>query len=104
MKQRHIPIRTCVACRETSEKRVLLRVVRQPDGAVCYDPKGKLSGRGAYVCARAACIALARKKKKLEGSLKASGLTAELFAELDAVAMQQAGEEAGTQESEEKTI
>ena len=84
-KPRHIPIRTCVACRETSEKRQLLRVVRQED-ATRYDAKGKLPGRGAYVCARPECIALARKQKKLERSLKASGLTEELFTELEAAA------------------
>ena len=84
-KPRHIPIRTCVACRETSEKRQLLRVVRQED-ATRYDAKGKLPGRGAYVCARPECIALARKQKKLERSLKTSGLTEELFTELEAAA------------------
>src|SRR5262245_37918115 len=78
-KRHHIPIRTCVACRQTDEKRDLLRVVRQPDGAVCFDPKGKLSGRGAYVCASAECLALARKQKKLERSLKVSGIPEDLF-------------------------
>ena len=81
-KQRHIPIRTCVACRTADAKRVLLRVVRLADGSVRYDPKGKISGRGAYVCARPECIALARKQKKLERSLKVSALPEELFIEL----------------------
>jgi predicted RNA-binding protein YlxR (DUF448 family) len=95
MRPRHIPIRTCVACRETDAKRDLLRVVRQADGTVCYDPKGKLSGRGAYVCARAECIALARKQKKLERSLKVSGLTDALFVELNARAAAMPRETAG---------
>jgi predicted RNA-binding protein YlxR (DUF448 family) len=82
MKPKHIPIRTCVACRETDEKRDLLRVVRLPDGAVAYDPKGKLSGRGAYVCATEKCIALARKQRKLERSLKVDRVPDELFKEL----------------------
>ena len=84
VKPKHNPIRTCVACRETDEKRDLLRVVRQMDGSVCYDPKGKMSGRGAYVCARAECIALAKKQKKLERSLKVTGITDALFIELSA--------------------
>jgi uncharacterized protein len=84
LKPKHTPIRTCVACRATDEKRDLLRVVRQPDGAVLHDPKGKLSGRGAYVCAQPECIALARKQKKLERSLKVSALGDELFTELNA--------------------
>lgn len=79
---RHTPIRTCVACRQTDEKRDLLRVVRLPDGGVAYDPKGKLSGRGSYVCASAACIEQARKRKGLERSLKITGISDALFSEL----------------------
>ncbi len=81
-KPKHIPIRTCVACRETDEKRDLLRIVRQPDGSVLYDPKGKLSGRGAYVCAQAECIALAQKRKQLERALKVSGITVAFYQDL----------------------
>src|SRR5437016_3775098 len=71
MRTRHVPIRTCVACRTGGDKRGLLRVVRQPDGTVAFDPTGKASGRGAYICASEPCIALARKQKKLDRSLKA---------------------------------
>lgn len=70
MHARHIPIRTCVACRTTGDKRGLLRVVRGPDGVVRFDPTGKANGRGAYVCASEACIAQAQKQKKLDRSLK----------------------------------
>ncbi len=87
MKPKHTPIRTCVACRATDEKRDLLRVVRQPDGVVIHDPKGKLAGRGAYVCARPECIDLARKQKKLERSLKVNALPEQLFVELNARAV-----------------
>jgi predicted RNA-binding protein YlxR (DUF448 family) len=82
VKPKHIPVRTCVACRATEEKRDLLRIVRQPDGVIRHDPKGKMSGRGAYLCARAACIALAKKQKKLERSLKVNVVPEELFQEL----------------------
>ena len=84
MKPKHTPIRTCVACRETDEKRDLLRITRQPDGSLLYDPKGKMPGRGAYLCARTSCIMLARKQKKLERSLKVSGVPETLFEELNA--------------------
>jgi predicted RNA-binding protein YlxR (DUF448 family) len=83
MKPKHIPIRTCVACRTSHGKRGLLRVVRQADGSVVYDAKGKMPGRGAYVCAEAGCIALARKQKKLERSLKVNGIPETLFQELE---------------------
>src|SRR5579862_826402 len=82
MKPRHTPIRTCVACRETDAKRDLLRVVRLPDGTLQHDPKGKLSGRGAYVCANERCIAQARKQKKFERALKVSAVPQTLFEEL----------------------
>lgn len=85
-KRKHIPIRTCVACRETDEKRDLMRIVRQPDSSVVYDPKGKISGRGAYICARAECVAQAQKRKSLERSLKVSGIPAAFFEELNAQA------------------
>lgn len=81
-KTRHTPIRTCVSCRQTDEKRDLLRVVRLAEGGVVYDAKGKLSGRGAYVCARVTCIEQARKRKGLERSLKVTGVPDALFAEL----------------------
>jgi uncharacterized protein len=81
MRTKHTPIRTCVACRTSGDKRGLLRVVRQPDGGVIFDRTGKANGRGAYVCAGEACIAQARKQKKLDRSLKAE-VKAELFEEL----------------------
>lgn len=49
------PKRMCVACRNTFDKKDLLRVVRTPDGKVCVDVTGKMSGRGAYVCSDAKC-------------------------------------------------
>ena len=47
-KKRHIPQRTCVACREVLPKRSLIRIVRSPQGII-IDPTGKLAGRGAYL-------------------------------------------------------
>lgn len=32
-RQKHVPLRTCIACRETRPKRELLRIVRTPEGA-----------------------------------------------------------------------
>jgi predicted RNA-binding protein YlxR (DUF448 family) len=68
-KPRHVPERTCVACRQTRPKRELIRVVRTPDGHVELDPTGKKSGRGAYVCARRSCWDLALRKGRLEHEL-----------------------------------
>jgi predicted RNA-binding protein YlxR (DUF448 family) len=80
---KHIPLRTCVACRETKPKRELLRVVRTPDGHVVLDATGKKSGRGAYLCARLSCWENAIKKKRLEQELELT-LSEEDRAGLDA--------------------
>jgi len=63
---KHVPRRTCVACRETDAKRGLIRLVRTPEGTVEVDPTGKRNGRGAYLCARLSCWQDALKKKRLE--------------------------------------
>ena len=52
---KHVPQRTCVACRETGAKRALIRLVRTPEGTVEVDPTGKRNGRGAYLCNRMVC-------------------------------------------------
>ena len=61
-----IPMRQCVGCREMKEKRSLILVVRSPEGEVSLDFKGKLPGRGAYVCPNPECLKRARKSRALE--------------------------------------
>ena len=70
MKQKKIPLRMCAGCGEMKPKKELVRVVRAPDGAVSLDLVGKKPGRGAYVCPRAACLAKARKAKRIERALE----------------------------------
>ena len=50
MKPRHVPMRTCVVCKEKRPKRDLLRIVRTPSGEIIVDSTGKTNGRGGYVC------------------------------------------------------
>ncbi len=69
-KPRHVPVRTCVACRTSGQKRGLIRVVRLTDGSVLVDMSGKANGRGAYLCFELKCIQQARKQKKLDRGLK----------------------------------
>ncbi len=69
MKQKKIPMRMCVGCREMKEKKELIRVVRSPEGEVSLDPVGKKPGRGAYVCRSADCLKRAIKQKQLERQL-----------------------------------
>ena len=67
---RHIPQRTCAACKQVRPKRELLRIVRTPEGHVVLDPSGKRAGRGTYLCARRSCWDLALNKGRLEHEFK----------------------------------
>jgi predicted RNA-binding protein YlxR (DUF448 family) len=53
-RQKHVPRRTCVGCREVLPKRSLTRIVRTSVG-IDIDPGGKMAGRGAYVHDRRSC-------------------------------------------------
>lgn len=71
-RQRKIPLRTCVACREVRAKRDLVRIVRLVDGSVIVDATGKKSGRGAYLCRQRTCWDAAFQRGVLERALKQS--------------------------------
>jgi len=64
------PIRTCVACRKTIAKQLLLRLVAEPDGSVGIDRSGNKPGRGAYICFDMQCFAQARRKNRLARALR----------------------------------
>ena len=55
VRARHVPQRTCVACRRTGDQRTFVRLVRSADGTVQVDEAGKAAGRGAYLCRATAC-------------------------------------------------
>ena len=78
-----IPLRQCLGCREMKPKKELIRVVRSPEGDVSLDFKGKLPGRGAYVCPDPACLARARKARALERAFSTQ-LPPEVFEGLEA--------------------
>lgn len=55
---RHVPLRTCVVCRQKAPKKTLLRHVcrvEQEGPRAIVDEKQILSGRGVYVCLRESC-------------------------------------------------
>ena len=70
--QKKTPERRCTGCGETLPKKDLIRVVREPDGAISIDLVGKKSGRGAYICKDAKCLATAQKAKRLERAFECS--------------------------------
>ncbi len=55
MRRKHVPLRSCIACRQKGAKRGLIRIVRTPEGAIEIDPTGKAPGRGAYLCRKQQC-------------------------------------------------
>ena len=64
-KQKSVPMRMCIACRQMKPKKEMHRVTRNAEGEVFFDPTGKASGRGAYVCGEEACLKLMQDKKLL---------------------------------------
>lgn len=70
MAARHVPMRTCVGCRQQRPKRELVRIVRTPAGSVELDPTGKRAGRGTYCCRDPRCWDVALRKGALARALK----------------------------------
>ncbi len=81
MKQRKIPMRSCVLTREKLPKQELIRVVRTPEGKVVIDPSGKQNGRGAYLKKDLSVIEKAEKTKVLNKHLE-TDVPKEIFDEL----------------------
>ena len=65
-----VPQRKCIGCKNSFDKRDLVRIVRSPEGIVSLDLSGKKNGRGAYLCIQRECLNKARKNKGLERSFK----------------------------------
>jgi uncharacterized protein len=70
LRPRHVPIRTCIGCREEMGKRALIRIVRTPDERVVVDLTGKANGRGAYIHSIQACWVKALKGATINRALK----------------------------------
>ena len=70
MKNKKIPMRTCVVTREKYEKKDLIRVVRTPEEEVKIDLTGKMNGRGAYIKKDVSVVEKAKKSKVLERHLE----------------------------------
>ena len=78
------PMRTCLGCRQRRPKGELVRLVRRPDGRVAADRMG--SGRGAYVCADAACVDRVLRGGRLNAALRGACVAdAELVAVVNAM-------------------
>ncbi|KXT77335.1 RNase P modulator RnpM [Streptococcus sp. DD13] len=85
-KVRKIPLRKSVVTGEMIDKRDLLRIVRNKEGAIFIDPTGKANGRGAYICLSNEEAALAKKKRVFDrafGQTVADEFYDELIAYVD---------------------
>ena len=69
-KSKHLPQRTCIACRQIKEKKALIRLVRAENGVAEVDISGKKPGRGAYLCPKKVCWESVLKKNRLEYALR----------------------------------
>jgi uncharacterized protein len=65
------PERTCIVTRRKGTKDGLIRFVVGPDRAIVPDIRARLPGRGAWVSAEAATLALALRKKAFARAFKA---------------------------------
>lgn len=70
MKQKKIPMRTCVVSKEKCEKKDLIRIVRTPEREVKIDLTGKLNGKGAYLKKDLDVIKKCQKSKTLDRVLE----------------------------------
>ena len=68
---KHVPERSCIACRRKRPKWEMVRIVCTPQGSVEIDSRGKKAGRGAYLCRIRGCWEIALRGRRLEHALKA---------------------------------
>ncbi len=61
-----VPIRSCLICREKSDKRRLFRIVKNKEGEIFFDKTLKANGRGAYVCDSDECIGKIKNTNRLD--------------------------------------
>ena len=70
MKNKKIPMRSCVVTHEKLPKKELVRIVRTPEGNVIIDTTSKANGRGAYLKLALDVIEKAEKSKILDKVLE----------------------------------
>ena len=69
MKTKKVPMRRCVGCMQSKQKKDLIRIVGDKEGSVKLDVTGKAPGRGVYLCPDSSCFRIARKKQAISRNL-----------------------------------
>ena len=64
------PERTCMACRNKSEKGDLIRIVKEKKGQISIDNTYKINGRGMYICKNKECIQKAIKTRAVSRAFR----------------------------------
>ena len=62
-------LRMCISCRNTYDRKNLLRVTKDHDQGIVFN---KGMGRSAYICQSKTCYSDSKIKKKLQKALKTS--------------------------------
>ena len=83
-REKKIPMRQCVGCREMKPKKELVRVVRAQDGTCSVDTTGRAAGRGAYICPDPECARKAAKSHALDRAFEIK-VAPEVYEMLDAM-------------------
>lgn len=78
MPDKKIPLRLCIGCMQMKPKSELIRIVRDKDGNMAIDKKGRMPGRGAYLCNDMNCYLAAQKGKRIDKAFK-TAIGAEVY-------------------------
>lgn len=84
IKQKKIPMRSCVVTKEKYPKKELIRVVKDNLGNVTVDETGKANGRGAYLKKDLEVVKTAKKTKVLDRHLEIE-VKEEIYDELEKI-------------------
>lgn len=84
MKNKRIPMRSCVITKEKLPKVELLRIVRTPENEILIDTTGKLNGKGAYIKKDITVLEKAKKTKVLERVFE-TAIPMEIYDEIEKI-------------------
>ena len=65
-----VPLRQCIGCGESKNKKEMIRILKTPEGEFILDATGRKNGRGAYLCPSCECLRRAIKGEGLVRSFK----------------------------------
>ena len=82
MKNKKIPMRSCVVSREKLPKQELIRIVKNKDNEIFVDITGKQNGRGIYIKKDLEVLEKAKKSKIMDKLLE-SKIEDSIYEELE---------------------